>query len=114
LVLPYDGDALAEALSVFGIELKREISLEDKDEASERCAAKAETAIKEVDKIEDADATDDEREEDIIPREPCHSPARCDHRRAFGERSAAAHALGLNLLCRAKDANHRPGFASQS
>lgn len=103
LVLQADVDALAEALSVFGIELEAQKtdsdSKDDKaEDASEKTskAAKAETAIKEADKIEDADESD-EREEDIILRELAILPgATIVGRSAIDLRLRTRY--GLNLL----------------
>jgi di/tricarboxylate transporter len=75
LALQANVDALAEALSVFGIKLEEEKTSSDgegekTDGASKKTsqAAKAETATKKDDKAEDTDESDD-RDEDIVLRE---------------------------------------------
>ena len=75
LALQANVDALAEALSVFGIKLEEEKTSSDgegekTDGASKKTsqAAKAETATKRDDKAEDTDESDD-RDEDIVLRE---------------------------------------------
>jgi di/tricarboxylate transporter len=99
LVLQADVDALAEALSVFGIELEAHKSAsEDKDEASEQTskAAKAETAIKEADKVEDADESD-QRDEDILLRELAILPGSTIVGRSASDLRLRTR-YGLNLL----------------
>ena len=103
LVLQADVDALAEALSVFGIKLEaHESSSDGKDDTEEDAsentskAAKAETAIKDADKVEDAEESD-ERDEDIVLRELAILPGS-----TIAGRSAIDLRLrtryGLNLL----------------
>ncbi len=103
LVLQADVDALAEALSVFGIELEAQKTASDsKDEmaedASEKTskAAKAETAIKEADKIEDAGESD-EHDEDIILRELAVLPGATIVGRSASDLRLRTR-YGLNLL----------------
>jgi di/tricarboxylate transporter len=103
LVLQADVDALAEALSVFGIELEAQKTASDSknekaDEASEKTsnATKAETAIEEADKVEDA-AESGEQDEDIILRELAVLPgATIVGRSAIDLRLRTRY--GLNLL----------------
>ena len=99
LVLQADVDALAEALSVFGIELEAQKSaLEDKKETSENTskASKTETSIKDADKLEDADESED-RDEDIIVRELAILPGATIVGRSASDLRLRTR-YGLNLL----------------
>jgi len=100
LVLQADVDALAEALSVFGIELEAQKAASDSkdetaDDASEKTskAAKAEAAIKEADKVEDADESD----EDIVLRELAILPGATIVGRSASDLRLRTR-YGLNLL----------------
>jgi len=103
LVLQADVDALAEALSVFGIKLEAQESDSDgKDETAEDAphktskAAKAETAIKKADKVEDADESD-ERDEEIVLRELAILPGATIVGRSASDLRLRTR-YGLNLL----------------
>ncbi len=103
LVLQADVDALAEALSVFGIELEAQKTASDSkdekaDEASEKTsnAAKAETAISTADEVEIADESD-QRDEDIVLRELAILPGATIVGRSASELRLRTR-YGLNLL----------------
>jgi di/tricarboxylate transporter len=103
LVLQADVDALTEALSVFGIELEAQKSASDSkektaDDASKKTlkAAKAEAAIKEADKVEYADQSD-ERDEDILLQELAILPGATIVRRSASDLRLRTR-YGLNLL----------------
>jgi di/tricarboxylate transporter len=103
LVLQADVDALTEALSVFGIELEAQKAASDsKDETANDApkkaskSAKAEAAIKEADKVGDADESD-ERDEDIVLRELAVLPGATIVGRSASDLRLRTH-YGLNLL----------------
>ncbi len=103
LVLQADVDALAEALSVFGIKLEEEkTSSESKDQEVDdesrkpSRAAKAETATSKDEKAEQADETD-ERDEDIVLRELAVLPGSTIIGRSSSDLRLRTR-YGLNLL----------------
>ena len=103
LVLQADVDALAEALSVFGIKLEEEkTSSEVKDQEVDDApketsqAAKAETATSKDEKSEETDETD-ERDEDIVLRELAVLPGSTIIGRSSSDLRLRTR-YGLNLL----------------
>ena len=103
LVLQANVDALAEALSVFGIKLEEEKTSSDgedekTDDAPKKTsqAAKAETATKKDDKAEDTDESDD-RDEDIVLRELAVLPGSTIIGRSSSDLRLRTR-YGLNLL----------------
>jgi di/tricarboxylate transporter len=103
LVLQANVDALAEALSVFGIKLEEEKKSSDgedvkTDDASKKTSqtAKAEIATKKDDKAEDRDESDD-RDEDMVLRELAVLPGSTIVGRSSSDLRLRTR-YGLNLL----------------
>ncbi len=103
LVLQADVDALAEALSVFGIKLEEQKSASgDSDKQAEDTpkkaskAAKAEAAIKAAGNVDDVDESD-QPDEDIILRELAILPGATIVERSAGDLRLRTR-YGLNLL----------------
>ena len=103
LVLQADVDALAEALSVFGIKLEAQKSTSDgKDETADDASEKtsktvdAETAISKADKVENADESD-QLDEEIVLRELAILPGATIVGRSASDLRLRTR-YGLNLL----------------
>ncbi len=108
LVIQADVDALAEALSVFGMTLEAQKSAsEDKEEASEKTSqlANSEAAITKADTIENADESG-QPDEDIVLRELAILPGSTIVGRSASDLRLRTR-YGLNLLAVSRE-GHTP------
>ncbi|MDP5084752.1 MAG: SLC13 family permease [Yoonia sp.] len=104
LVIQADVDALAEALSVFGITLEaQQTAPRDKDDAPGKTSktAKAETSTGKTDKVADADQSD-QRDEDIVLRELAVLPGATIVGRSASDLRLRTR-YGLNLLALSRE-----------